>query len=87
MIQLIETAPAQATFLLALALVVIAIAVYAAGRLRDRVKKDGNSASDLITNFREMHVQGVLSETEYRTIKTMLEERLQDELRDTDETG
>ena len=87
MIQLIETAPAQATVLLALALVVIAIAVYAAGSFRDRVKEDGNTASDLIMKFREMHVQGDLSETEYRTIKTTLEERFQDALKDTDETG
>ncbi len=42
-------------------------------------------SSELLTKFRELHLRGGLSDSEYRTIKTLLTERLRDELKDTGE--
>jgi hypothetical protein len=39
-----------------------------------------------MTNFRELHAQGELSDEEYRTIKAVLAERFEQELNSTDET-
>jgi len=40
------------------------------------------TASELIAKFREMHSQGELSDAEFRTIKTTLAVKLQEELKD-----
>jgi len=61
--------------------------IYLAGRIRAKAAQKEPTASELLTKFREMHSQGVLSDEEFRTIKTTLTERLQTELRDKDETG
>jgi len=63
------------------------IGIYWAGRFRDKAAQKEPPASELLTKFREMHSRGVLSDEEFRTIKTTLTERLQAELRDKDETG
>lgn len=44
-------------------------------------------ASELMSKFQEWHEQGGLSDAEFRTIKTTLAERLQEELKDEDETA
>lgn len=44
------------------------------------------TASELLSKFRESHTRGELSDTEFRTIKTTLAERLQEELKDDGET-
>ena len=65
----------------------VALGVYLAGKIRARAAQKEPSASELLTKFREMHSRGVLSDEEFRTIKTTLTERLQTELRGNDETG
>ena len=70
----------------ALAILVV-IGIYVAGKIRAKAVQQEPSAIDLLTKFREMHGRGVLSDEEFRTIKTTLTERLQTELRDKDETG
>jgi len=67
--------------------ILLAIGIYGAGRIRTESVQKEPLASELLTKFREMHSQGVLSDEEFRTIKTALTERLQTELRDRDETG
>ena len=57
------------------------------GRKARADDKGEPSGSELLTKFREMHARGVLSDAEFRTIKTSLETRLADELKDTGETG
>jgi uncharacterized membrane protein len=86
MVQLLRTAEAQLVILLAVLLIASAVAWYLVARFRDRIDED-ESASDLLTKFREMHHRGDLSQAEYRTIKTMLAEKLQDEINDGGETG
>ncbi|WP_146591908.1 hypothetical protein [Posidoniimonas polymericola] len=46
-------------------------------RLRDVEAEDTPTASDMLTNFRELHSQGGLSDEEYRTIKTTLAGQLE----------
>ena len=65
----------------------VAIGIYLAGKIRAKAVQKEPPASELLTKFREMHSRGVLSDEEFRTIKTTLTERLQTELRDKDETG
>ena len=65
----------------------IALAVYLLGRFRGHADEDQPQASDLLSNFRELHSRGGLSDEEFRTIKTLLTRRLQDELKDTSDKG
>ncbi len=67
--------------------ILVAIGVYWAGKIRTEAVQKEPTASELLTKFREMHSQGVLSDEEFRTIKTTLTERLQTELKGKDETG
>ena len=60
----------------------IGIAVFALRRLRERIDKDETAASEMLSNFREMHLQGGLSDAEFRTIKTVLGAKLQREPKD-----
>jgi hypothetical protein len=64
-----------------------ALAVYKVNRARAEKEKEEPAAGELLAKFREMHSQGVLSDAEYRTIKTSLSTRLQQELKDTGQTG
>ena len=67
--------------------ILVAIGVYWAAKIRSEAVKKEPPTSELLTKFREMHSQGVVSDEEFRTIKTTLTERLQTELKDKDETG
>ena len=60
----------------------IGVAVFALRRLRERIDKDETAASEMLSNFREMHLQGGLSDAEFRTIKTVLGAKLQRESKD-----
>jgi hypothetical protein len=58
----------------------VAIGVYVVSKLRNQAVQKEPPASELLTKFRELHSRGVLSDEEFRTIKTTLTERLQSEL-------
>ena len=77
----------QLVFGVAALAIFVAVGVYCAGSIRAKSVQQEPSASGLLTKFREMHSRGVLSDEEFRTIKTTLTEQLQAELRDRDETG
>ncbi len=64
-----------------------AVAVYVIGKVRDTPAQHELTASELMSKFRESHSRGELSDEEFRTIKTALETRLQEELKDDGETG
>lgn len=78
---------AQVVILLTATLIVIATGVYLVGRFRGRGDQDQEGASDHLTKFREMHERGVLSDEEFREIKTQLASHLQAEISDSEETG
>jgi uncharacterized membrane protein len=86
MFDLLASPTARLVLLISATAILVAIGLYVAGRLRAGYADESAGASDLLTNFREMHSKGVLSDEEFRTIKTHLTGRLRRELRDTNET-
>ena len=79
--------PAQVVIWTAALLILMVVGWYIVGRFRDRISDDQLTANQLLTNFRELHRQGDISDAEFRTIKTVLGEKLQEELKDTDGKG
>ncbi len=65
----------------------IGVAVIALRRLRERIDKDETATSEMLSNFREMHLQGGLSDKEFRTIKTVLGAKLQQETKQNGDKG
>jgi uncharacterized membrane protein len=65
----------------------VSFGVYLAGRVRRKSLQQEPTAADLMAKFRELHSQGVLSDAEFRTIKTTLTTQLRTELRDNGEAG
>jgi uncharacterized membrane protein len=76
----------QATLLFAATVTLVTLLVYVIGRIRSGMTEEEGGASELLTNFREMHAKGELSDEEFRTIRTQLSARLQRELKDAEET-
>ncbi len=66
---------------------IVAVAVYVLGKIRAESAQKEHTASELMSKCREMHSRGGLSDEEYRTIKTRLAARLQEELNENGETG
>lgn len=65
----------------------IAGGIFVIAKIREGRQKGQHSASDMLTGFRDLHAQGDLSDEEYRTIKTMLSDRIGRELQDNEERG
>jgi hypothetical protein len=63
------------------------IGVYVVKRFRDRKGDNQPSASELLTNFREIHSRGGLSDEEFRTIKAQLAAQLEREINENDDKG
>ncbi len=83
--EFLTTPVAKALLWVTILLVMLAVSYYLVRRFRDRTDDGGQTASDLLTNFREMRQEGDISETEFRTIKTVLGRKLQQELERADE--
>ncbi len=81
------TSHAQAVIWSTVLLIVIVIAVYIVERLRDRMDDDRLEANELLTNFRELHLQGDIEDSEFRDIKSVLGTQMTQELKDTDQQG
>jgi uncharacterized membrane protein len=82
--EFLSTPTVRSVLWLTVLLIMLAVAYYLLRRFRDRIGDDRQTASDLLTNFREMHHEGDISETEFRTIRTVLGHKLQQELRDAE---
>ena len=70
-----------------LSAILVGVGVYVIGKVRKSAVTKGPSVSQYMTNFQELHAKGELSDAEYRTIKAVLTERMQQELKDTGEPG
>ncbi len=81
MVEFLTTPAASVVLLLAMTAALIAVGVYVIGKVRQDLTSDTAGASELLSNFRELHSQGGLSDEEYRTIKAMLAKPLDDELK------
>ena len=86
MLTILSSNTAQAIILLAVLLIVSATAWYLVSRFRDQIKDD-MVTSELLTDFREMHHRGDLSQAEYRTIKARLADELQDQVSEDSKTS
>jgi len=75
------TTPAQAVIWTTALLVISMVSYYVVARFRDRTDNDRSITHDLLTNFRDLHRQGVIEETEFREIKTVLGTKLREELK------
>lgn len=77
----------QAVIWTAVLSVLVAVGLFVMKRFRDQSDDDKLKASELLTNFEEMHRGGDLSDAEYRTIKTALGVKLQQQLKDSHQKG
>jgi len=85
--QLTYTAQVQIVVsLLILGLLAVA-AVLVLRTLRGRTTNDEPTSSRMLTNFEDLRGRGVLSDQEFRTIKTVLASKLHDELNNTGDEG
>jgi uncharacterized membrane protein len=71
---------AMLVVLVAIAVVLCLVGIYVVGKIRSKLRETDPTTSDFITNFRELHSQGELSDEEYRTIKATLATRLQQQV-------
>jgi len=87
MAELLQTPATRVTLGIAVVAILVAIGIYVLARVKSSVREDGPTTNELLTNFRELHSRGELSDGEYRTIKAMLSARLQEEIKDSGKEG
>lgn len=76
----LQTPLVRVVLILASTGILMTVGVYLVARVRAWYQQSPPQAGELLTNFRDLHSKGELSDEEYRTIKSMLAERLQEEL-------
>jgi hypothetical protein len=64
-----------------------ALGVWIVSRFRGGKGSEQPVSSELLSKFRDLHEQGELSDEEFRNIRTLLAEKLQQELNDNAEKG
>jgi uncharacterized membrane protein len=82
-----NSTPVQLVIALTALAILTVISAFVVKKFRDRNDDDRPTANDLLTNFRELHDEGDISEKEYRNIKTVLGDKLHQELSDNGEQG
>ena len=87
MTQLLDACSEQLILWIAVVAMLLAVGIYLAGKIRAKPVQKEPVAGELLTKFREMHSRGVLSDAEFRTIKTTLATQMQQELKDNGRTG
>lgn len=65
----------------------VLVGYYLISKVRGNLHDPATPPTEFISNFRDLHSQGELSDEEYRTIKTMLGARLQAELKEKKKEG
>ena len=65
----------------------IAVGFFILRKTRPSPENKELTTSQMLSNFRELHTAGQLSDAEYRTIKTALAERMRRELNDSGQSG
>jgi len=83
----LTTPQAQAVLLFAILLMLVAAGMFILRRFRDGAEQGRLEANQMLTNFGELHERGDVSDAEFRTINTVLREKLQRELNDTGDQG
>lgn len=72
MADLFSTTEAQLVLLFMVLATLVAVGFYLISKVRQEALAQRQSASDLLTDFRDMHAEGKLSDAEFRTIKSLL---------------
>ena len=85
--EFLQSASAQIVFWVAVTAIAVAIGIYVVSRVRVGMRITETPVNDMLTNFRELHSRGELSDGEYRTIKATLSARLERELKDSGKEG
>ena len=65
--------------------IVILTSIYVVKKFRGRIDEDMPGPIEHMSFFREIYDEGDITETEFRTIKTVLSEQLEGALNDPDE--
>ena len=84
MVNILEGPWYLAIILFTAVVALIAIGAYAVSKWRDATDDDTNSTSELLTNFREMHSRGDLTDEEFRTIKARLSYEMKEGIKNSD---
>jgi uncharacterized membrane protein len=87
MLEFLNSTPARMVIGVAVTAMLSIAGYYVVRKFRDRINEDGVTANELLANFREMRQQGDIDEAEYRTIRTALGPKLQQELKTNEEEG
>ncbi len=87
MLDFLVSSTGQAILMTSLLVIIIILGVLVVARFRNFNDDDQPTASELLTNFQELHDEGDISEAEFRKLKTVLSDKLRHELNDTGETG
>ena len=85
--EFLRTTPAQAVIWVTVLLLLAAVGIYVVHLFRGDTAEPKISANEMLTDFRQLHDGGELSATEFRKIKSVLGDKLQDELDDVDQAG
>jgi uncharacterized membrane protein len=83
----LQSAAAQAVIWLAICAALVAVGIYVVMKVRQTLSENEAKTHELISDFRELHSQGELSDEEYRTIKATLAARLQQEIKGKGKEG
>jgi uncharacterized membrane protein len=76
----------KAALWLASILILFALGIVVVRRWRGDAAEDQQDTSQMLTKFRELHLQGGLSDDEYRTIKTKLATQNEPKLNDAEDS-
>ncbi len=87
MLDFLQTPTGKVVIMLSLLAILVIVGVYVVLKFRGRIGNDQPNAQDMMTNFREMHDQGEISDVEFRKLKTVLGDKMQEELNDTADKG
>ncbi len=87
MLDFLQTPTGKVVIMLSLLAILVIVGVYVVLKLRGRIGNDQPNAQDMMTNFREMHDQGEISDVEFRKLKTVLGDKMHEELNDTADKG
>lgn len=87
MLDLLQSSVTQVMLWLAVLTLLVVVAVYGVRRFRDVVDEDEAGPSEMLSKFRDLHLQGDLSDSEFRTIKTVLGAKLQNKSKDNSDKG
>jgi len=71
----LQSWPGQLVLGLAILALLVAVSYFVLRRLRGSAVGNDDTPLELLTNFREMKLQGDISDKEFRTIKALLNEK------------